>query len=57
MEELNCIKCKYCNLNNIEYSKFCDNYVRFECRLKGYTQWTDTETNDKLICNDFEMEE
>lgn len=54
-ENCNCIQCKYINIENEEYSKFIEGYVRFECKLKGHTDWFDTESNDttKFICNEF----
>lgn len=55
MEKNNCVHCKYVNTENDEYSKFVEGFIRYECKLKGHTEWFDLQSNEmtKFNCNEF----
>lgn len=56
---MNCINCKYIDLENTEYSKFCEGYIRFGCKINGTTAWisTEDESDEKALCSSYERRE
>ena len=53
----NCMNCEYINLDNEEYSMFCEGYLRHECMKNEYTDWTYIDDQKNIRCKDWKLKE